>query len=918
MTQQQATLDAQQQQLDAQAAQQASLQAALTDTQGEAAALHDSLAVEKQHVQEVVTSLQGVQATLATSMKQAEEDMQQKQGELDGVREAHMALQAEYESLSATTKQHAEQLQAQLSTLEAAKQALQADLDATNQQLQAAHATTTDLTTQLEQASAQCFSLKVELNNERAAKGAEQKAHEDTKAFLSSSLAAKEALVTASQDREEALRQELKRQLDGLQEKDGGVRSANSTPTNNKQGAREMLQSLVQAYQAQLLDAQAQGAALQERGDVLEAQLHTTNQQLANAHQQLDTLLTTSVELETLVQQRTADAEATVSELAHATQQLRDAHDALEAQRVQLSSDLEALTNQVLQRDAALAVATAATAEQTQRATAAETQLTDLVAQLTTTQQDLADAQQTAATLQQQLETTSASYETLNARHVVTQQALDAVKQQLQEATEDLEAVKEQVVSDQAAYEELLEARDALEQHLKELEGQKNVLECQVEEVNTQAQQSAAALTAARDQLRDELEQAVAAGGELQGELEQAMAARDQLRDELTTTAAERDNALTAQATMRQRLHEEREHAVALQEALQRNTELANMHEAAEQQLAAATEQVHMLQARLKQYTANKDDPAARAAALEERLRMSQQEAQHHRHMAQQAEAALLENRRLSDDNAVLASRMKQLQVDLQELTDSGVLGHNNPKQKIQYHLRLKQELEELRNECTVLLRERFHLEQCIRYLSVRADLPIDQRTAVELAELQAGIPAASLSKHAMFATNMGRKSAALAGRGRVASEEQQGTAYRSKGELQAAIADAVHATHENVRALTEEVGDKLVLSSEQQNGVSSTNPAAEVESSILRRIWDVCSPSARHARATARAKEVERGQLSARGSRPSSAACTPRGNTSPRGPRVYVGGVRASRELPSALVRANSGVLRRHESMGG
>lgn len=29
-------------------------------------------------------------------------------------------------------------------------------------------------------------------------------------------------------------------------------------------------------------------------------------------------------------------------------------------------------------------------------------------------------------------------------------------------------------------------------------------------------------------------------------------------------------------------------------------------------------------------------------------------------------------------------------------------LGHNNAKQKIQYHLRLKQELEEMRAECTV------------------------------------------------------------------------------------------------------------------------------------------------------------------------------------------------------------------------
>ena len=44
-------------------------------------------------------------------------------------------------------------------------------------------------------------------------------------------------------------------------------------------------------------------------------------------------------------------------------------------------------------------------------------------------------------------------------------------------------------------------------------------------------------------------------------------------------------------------------------------------------------------------------------------------------------------------------------------------VGHTNQRQKIQYHLRLKQELEEMRLECTVLLRERFHLEQCIRCL---------------------------------------------------------------------------------------------------------------------------------------------------------------------------------------------------------
>jgi hypothetical protein len=47
--------------------------------------------------------------------------------------------------------------------------------------------------------------------------------------------------------------------------------------------------------------------------------------------------------------------------------------------------------------------------------------------------------------------------------------------------------------------------------------------------------------------------------------------------------------------------------------------------------------------------------------------------------------------------------------------TGTNGLGHSNPRQKIQYHLKLKQELEELRHEATVLLQERFHLQQCIR-----------------------------------------------------------------------------------------------------------------------------------------------------------------------------------------------------------
>ena len=51
--------------------------------------------------------------------------------------------------------------------------------------------------------------------------------------------------------------------------------------------------------------------------------------------------------------------------------------------------------------------------------------------------------------------------------------------------------------------------------------------------------------------------------------------------------------------------------------------------------------------------------------------------------------------------------------------TNSTALGHHNPKQKIQYHLKLKQELEEMRREVVVQLREKFLLEQCIRWAGV-------------------------------------------------------------------------------------------------------------------------------------------------------------------------------------------------------
>ena len=123
----------------------------------------------------------------------------------------------------------------------------------------------------------------------------------------------------------------------------------------------------------------------------------------------------------------------------------------------------------------------------------------------------------------------------------------------------------------------------------------------------------------------------------------------------------------------------------------------------------------------------------------------------------------------------------------VQEVLGTAGMGHNNPRQKIQYHLRLKQELEEMRHECMLLLRERFHLEQCVRYLAVRSQLPVpgkalpspqggaDSRSPLEKNPLQP----ASLRRHHLYATPVSRRSLMLAGRGKQALQE--GQAWQSK-----------------------------------------------------------------------------------------------------------------------------------------
>ena len=92
-----------------------------------------------------------------------------------------------------------------------------------------------------------------------------------------------------------------------------------------------------------------------------------------------------------------------------------------------------------------------------------------------------------------------------------------------------------------------------------------------------------------------------------------------------------------------------------------------------------------------------------------------------------------------------------------------------------------------MRHECMLLLRERFHLEQCVRYLAVRSHFPVpgkgksiaqgssDSRSPLEKNPVQP----ASLRRHHLYATPVSRRSLMLAGRGKQALQE--GQAWQSK-----------------------------------------------------------------------------------------------------------------------------------------
>eukprot|EP00884_Botryococcus_braunii_P011990 jgi/Botrbrau1/20792/Bobra.0156s0022.1 len=227
--------------------------------------------------------------------------------------------------------------------------------------------------------------------------------------------------------------------------------------------------------------------------------------------------------------------------------------------------------------------------------------------------------------------------------------------------------------------------------------------------------------------------------------------------------------------------------------------------------------------------------------------------------LADSSTTAALEMQRLIDENSLLDCRVRQMEIDLQELLvkpvvgSSTALGHNNPKQPIQYHLRLKQELEEMRREFTLLVKDNFQLEQCIRYLAAASadssKLPFltEQRRST-IARL--GAQPSSLVQSPLFATPLGRNSMLRAGRSRIAAE--LGTPWQSKADILANIQHTVHDTVSKMKSLAH----GLSISEKENEVFVESHPASGtvaegthtvndplVEARILDRIAVVCSP---------------------------------------------------------------------------
>eukprot|EP00210_Caulerpa_lentillifera_P003231 g3086.t1 len=163
-----------------------------------------------------------------------------------------------------------------------------------------------------------------------------------------------------------------------------------------------------------------------------------------------------------------------------------------------------------------------------------------------------------------------------------------------------------------------------------------------------------------------------------------------------------------------------------------------------------------------------------------------------YRKQLKQSETMKLELERLAAENSHLSSRTKKLDADVLGLMQASGsnLGHHNQKQKIQYHLKLKTELEELRKQYTVLSREKFKLEQAVRYLAARADLmngyPIYDVSGTGIRHPSAAVAPASTKESVVLSTPTAKKHMKWASRGRGTTKGM--SAYKSRENMEREI----------------------------------------------------------------------------------------------------------------------------------
>ncbi|WIA20953.1 hypothetical protein OEZ85_005292 [Tetradesmus obliquus] len=453
-------------------------------------------------------------------------------------------------------------------------------------------------------------------------------------------------------------------------------------------------------------------------------------------------------------------------------------------------------------------------AEEQQESARLDVEVEELTAKVAAQARVEAANQEVQARLRRQVANMTAAKSSLEASITHSSQLAAAVTSGALQLQSQLQRYADRAASLEVA---LRRAEDAVEAQTAELEECTEAWSSRetelLDEVASLTQQLAQQSELAQ-QAQQQLQQQGAALNEAQQDLE-----------ELRTQAAASEHELSSLTIEGQQLSQQLQEAQAqLQQQAQELAELRGVRE----QYAEAQEAAGDMQDRLQQLQQQVAELRAEAAsrtpvgvsveqavsslrreleAAYSRLSTAEAEAGEARASAGRSATLALEMGRLQEDNAVLAERLEQMADDLKEMLGTGTngLGHSNPRQKIQYHLKLKQELEELRHEATVLLRERFHLQQCIRYLAARSNDPLaaDKGSMGGSKALAAKLQPASLAGNVLYTSPLSARSMSLSGRGKLADK---GTVYTTREGFEEAISSVQRSTVDEMASWREPV----------------------------------------------------------------------------------------------------------------